>query len=87
MTQVLMAMRIAHRALRRNTCARALTMLGVIIGVAAVIAMLRHWTGGAGGHPCADRQPRLALARHSAGLDDAERGAVWLGESHDPACA
>jgi putative ABC transport system permease protein len=40
MTQVLMAMRIAHRALRRNTLRSALTMLGVIIGVAAVIAML-----------------------------------------------
>jgi putative ABC transport system permease protein len=35
-----MAIRIAHRALRRNTLRSALTMLGVIIGVAAVIAML-----------------------------------------------
>jgi putative ABC transport system permease protein len=40
MTQVLMAICIAHRALRRNTLRSALTMLGVIIGVAAVIAML-----------------------------------------------
>src|SRR5262249_18219446 len=40
MTQVLMAIRIAHRALRRNTMRSVLTMLGVIIGVAAVIAML-----------------------------------------------
>ena len=40
MPQVLMAMRIAHRAVRRNTLRSALTMLGVIIGVAAVIAML-----------------------------------------------
>jgi putative ABC transport system permease protein len=40
MTQILMAIRIAHRALRRNTLRSALTMLGVIIGVAAVIAML-----------------------------------------------
>ena len=40
MTQVLMAIRIAHRALRRNALRSALTMLGVIIGVAAVIAML-----------------------------------------------
>ena len=40
MTQVLMAIRIAHRALRRNTLRSALTMLGVIIGVAAVVAML-----------------------------------------------
>jgi putative ABC transport system permease protein len=40
MTQVLMAICIAHRALRRNALRSALTMLGVIIGVAAVIAML-----------------------------------------------
>jgi putative ABC transport system permease protein len=40
MTPVLIAMRIAHRALRRNTLRSTLTMLGVIIGVAAVIAML-----------------------------------------------
>src|SRR5262245_54628036 len=40
MTQVLMAMRIAHLALRRNPLRSILTMLGVIIGVAAVIAML-----------------------------------------------
>jgi putative ABC transport system permease protein len=40
MTQVLIAIRIAHRALQRNTLRSALTMLGVIIGVAAVIAML-----------------------------------------------
>src|SRR5262245_18096251 len=35
-----MAIRIADGALRRNTMRSALTMLGVIIGVAAVIAML-----------------------------------------------
>ena len=40
MTQVLMAMRIAHLALQRNRLRSTLTMLGVIIGVAAVIAML-----------------------------------------------
>ncbi|MGE3538433.1 MAG: ABC transporter permease [Candidatus Tectimicrobiota bacterium] len=40
MTQVLMAVRIAHRALQRNVLRSTLTMLGVIIGVAAVIAML-----------------------------------------------
>jgi putative ABC transport system permease protein len=40
MTQVFIAVCIAHRALRSNTLRSALTMLGVIIGVAAVIAML-----------------------------------------------
>ena len=37
MTQGHMAMRIAHQALQRNTLRSTLTMLGVIIGVAAVI--------------------------------------------------
>lgn len=40
LAQVFMAIRIAHRALRRNRLRSTLTMLGVIIGVAAVIAML-----------------------------------------------
>jgi ABC-type lipoprotein release transport system permease subunit len=40
MAQMLMAMRIAHLALQRNPMRSTLTMLGVIIGVAAVIAML-----------------------------------------------
>jgi ABC-type antimicrobial peptide transport system permease subunit len=40
MTHVLMAMCIVHRALRRNALPSALTMPGVSIGVAAVIAML-----------------------------------------------
>ena len=40
MTQIFMAMRIAHLALQRNPLRSTLTMLGVIIGVAAVIAML-----------------------------------------------
>ncbi len=40
MPQVLTAMRIAHRALQHNTLRSAFTMLGVIIGAAALIAML-----------------------------------------------
>ena len=40
MTRLLMTVRIAHRALGRNKMRSALTMLGVIIGVGAVIAMV-----------------------------------------------
>ena len=41
---VLASVRIALRALRVNKLRSALTMLGIIIGVGAVIAMLAHWS-------------------------------------------
>src|SRR5882672_3369752 len=41
----LSTVRIALRALRRNTLRTALTMLGIIIGVAAVIAMISIGNG------------------------------------------
>jgi putative ABC transport system permease protein len=40
MTRGLMTVRVAHRALERNKMRSALTMLGVIFGVGAVIAMV-----------------------------------------------
>ena len=40
MNKILGSMRIALRALRVNRMRSALTMLGIIIGVAAVIAMV-----------------------------------------------
>src|SRR5215469_11287479 len=42
---VLAAMRIALRALRVNRLRSALTMLGIVIGVAAVIAMVAVGSG------------------------------------------
>src|SRR3954463_14462500 len=43
--RILAILRIALRALRRNTMRTLLTMLGIIIGVAAVIAMVAIGNG------------------------------------------
>ncbi|MCL4402286.1 MAG: ABC transporter permease, partial [Acidobacteria bacterium] len=43
--KLLASMRIALRALRVNRLRSALTMLGIIIGVAAVIAMVAIGSG------------------------------------------
>src|SRR5579872_4687294 len=45
MNKILPAMKIAFRALRINKMRSALTMLGVIIGVGAVIAMVAVGSG------------------------------------------
>ena len=71
MTQMFMATRIAHLALQRNPLRSTLTMLGVIIGVAAVIAMLAIGQGA-----------QAVIRAQIASL-----GPVWLGKPHDPACA
>src|SRR6201982_645342 len=42
---IIMTLRIAFKALGRNKLRTALTMLGMIIGVAAVIAMVAMGTG------------------------------------------
>ena len=42
---ILMTLRIALKALNRNKMRTALTMLGMIIGVAAVITMVALGTG------------------------------------------
>ena len=48
----------ALRALRRNKMRSALTMLGIIIGVAAVIAMVSIGQGAERGRAGADPEPR-----------------------------
>src|SRR5208337_1943035 len=45
MTRILATLKIALRALRRNKLRTLLTMLGMIIGVAAVIAMVSIGNG------------------------------------------
>src|SRR5205823_9935955 len=45
MNKILSAMKIAFRALRINKLRSALTMLGIIIGVGAVIAMVAVGSG------------------------------------------
>ena len=45
MNKVFQSMRIAFRALRVNKLRSALTMLGIIIGVGAVIAMIEIGQG------------------------------------------
>lgn len=45
MKRLLATIRIAFRALRRNKMRTFLTMLGIIIGVGAVIAMISIGTG------------------------------------------
>ena len=58
--QVLASMRIALRALRVNRMRSALTMLGIIIGVAAVIAMVAVGVGRHRAHSGADPEPSAA---------------------------
>ncbi len=48
---------IALRALRRNKMRSILTMLGIIIGVAAVIAMVSIGNGASSAGRGADRSP------------------------------
>ncbi len=59
MRKLLTSMRIALRALRVNSMRSMLTMLGIIIGVAAVIAMVGV---GSGRHGIGFRSRSLALA-------------------------
>jgi len=77
MTHVLMAIRIAHRALRRNTLRSALTMLGVIIGVAAVIAILAIGQGA----QAAIRAQIASLGSHTLVIQPGSmtRSGVWYG--------
>src|SRR5689334_12695655 len=77
MTQVFMAICIAHRALRRNTLRSALTMLGVIIGVAAVIAMLAIGQGA----QAAIRAQIASLSSHTLVIQPGSmtRSGMWYG--------
>ena len=58
MKTVLRTLRMAMRALRRNIMRSVLTTLGIIIGVAAVIAMME--IGKASSTPSSGRSPAWA---------------------------
>ena len=73
--QWLMTFRIALRALARNKLRAFLTMLGIIIGVGAVIAMVAIGEGAkstirsqiaSSGHQCLDRLARQQRSRRRA---------------------
>jgi ABC-type antimicrobial peptide transport system permease subunit len=67
-----MTMRTALRALRRNKLRSVLTMLGIIIGVAAVISMVSIGQGADAG---VQRQIQ-SLGNHAEGLDGAVSGQI-----------
>ena len=64
-----MALRAAARALARNKLRSALTMLGIFIGVAALIAMVAVGQGANEAVAGADRQPRHQFVDRDAGRD------------------
>ena len=64
--QGLMTLRIALRALARNKLRAFLTMLGIIIGVGAVIAMVAIGEGAKSDHSLADRRAWHQRLDHSA---------------------
>ena len=73
---VLASARIAVRALRVNKLRSALTMLGIVIGVGAVITMVAVGAGRAGARGRADPEPRLEPHHHLARHRQPGRGAA-----------
>ncbi len=70
-----MILAAAAQALGRNKMRSALTMLGVFIGVAALIAMVAVGQGAQRGGQEADRKPRHESARRGAGRHHRQRRA------------
>ena len=62
------ALKIALKALRTNKMRSALTMLGMVVGVGAVIAMVAVGQGASEKVQSADRIPGQQSDRHPAGL-------------------
>ena len=79
-----MTARTALRALRRNKLRSALTMLGVVIGVGAVIVMVSIGQGAERGRARADPEPRHEPADGGAGRHHQRRRALGLGGRLDP---
>lgn len=73
MINLLWTLKIAIKALQSNKMRSALTMLGVIIGVGAVIAMLAVGTGASQRISQQYPEHRQQPADHHARLDDIRR--------------
>ena len=71
--------RIAVRALRVNKLRSALTMLGIVIGVGAVITMVAVGRGGPGARRRADPEPRLEHDHRPLGLGPVGRRRMGSG--------
>ncbi len=81
---VLASIRIALRALRVNKLRSALTMLGIVIGVGAVIAMVAIGSGAVPAHLGADLEHRVEPADRPAGQRDERRDADGPRLDDDP---
>ena len=79
MKKILASMKIALRALRVNRMRSALTMLGIIIGVAAVIAMVAVGSGATAADPGTDPEYRQQPDHRAAGQHQHERRAAGIG--------
>ena len=77
MKKILASMRIALRALKVNRMRSALTMLGIIIGVAAVIAMVAVGSGATAADPGADPEHRQQPDHRAAGQRQHATACGW----------
>ena len=78
MNKLITSIRIALRALKVNRARSALTMLGIIIGVAAVIAMVGVGAGATAQDPAADPEHREQPDHRAAGQHQQQRRAARL---------
>ena len=81
MKKIATSMRIALRALKVNRTRSALTMLGIIIGVAAVIAMVGVGAGATDADSGADPEHRQQPDHRAARQHQQQRRPARLGRS------
>ena len=81
---ILAIIRIAMRALARNKMRSSLTMLGIIIGVGAVIAMVSVGQGAQKQAQRPDRSHGIEHVVRAVGHGEPRRYAHGLGSNQDP---